>query len=102
LYYCDPRASYQKGSLERNHEFIRYFSPQGKSLDNYSQSDITRMINNINNTARDGLNGRTPFELSSLLLDKGILDFLNLEYIHPDDVILRPSVLISAIEETSK
>lgn len=94
LYYCDPRASYQKGSLERNHEFIRYFSPQGKSFDNYTQADITRMINNINNTARDGLNGRTPFELSSLLLDKCVLDFLKLEYIHPDNVTLRPSILI--------
>lgn len=93
MYYCDPRASYQKGGLERNHEFIRYFSPQGKSLDDYTQFNINRMINNINNTARDGLNGRTPYELASLLMDKCVLEYLNLYKIEPDDVSLRPTVL---------
>lgn len=93
VYYCDPRASYQKGGLERNHEFIRYFSPQGKSLDDYTQYDITRMINNINSTARDGLNGRTPFELATLLMDKCVMEYLKLYRIDPDDVFLRPSVL---------
>lgn len=93
MYYCDPRASYQKGELERNHEFIRYFSPQGKALDDYTQFDITRMINHINNTARDGLNGRTPFELASLLMDKCVIEYLKLYKIDPDDVTLRPSVL---------
>lgn len=93
VYYCDPRASYQKGGLERNHEFIRYFSPQGKSLDDYTQFNINRMINNINNTARDGLNGRTPYELASLLMDKCVLEYLNLYKIEPDDVSLRPTVL---------
>ena len=93
VYYCDPRASYQKGGLERNHEFIRYFSPQGKPLDAYTQYDITRMINNINSTARDGLNGRTLFELASLLMDKCVMEYLKLYKIDPDDVTLRPSVL---------
>jgi IS30 family transposase len=23
IFYCDPNASYQKGALEKNHEFIR-------------------------------------------------------------------------------
>jgi IS30 family transposase len=24
VYYCNPNASYEKGALEKNHEFIRY------------------------------------------------------------------------------
>ncbi|HZK71873.1 MAG TPA: IS30 family transposase, partial [Clostridia bacterium] len=65
IYYCDPYSSYQKGRLEKNHEFIRYIVPKGKSFDGFIQADITMMINHINSTARDSLNGRTPFELSS-------------------------------------
>ena len=32
LYYCDQMASWQKGCIEKNHEFIRYAVPKGKSL----------------------------------------------------------------------
>lgn len=100
LYYCDPRASYQKGALEKNHEFIRYFASQGTSFDSLTQEDVTKMINHINSTARDGLNGHNPFELASLLLDKFVINQLNLEAIHPDEVTLKPSLLFQSL--TSK
>ena len=32
IFYCNPRASYQKGMIEKNHEFIRYVFPKGSSL----------------------------------------------------------------------
>jgi IS30 family transposase len=95
LYYCDPRASFQKGGLEKNHEFIRYFAPQGTAFDNLTQTDITRMINHINNTARDGLNGKTPFKLASVLLDQSVIDYLELQYITPDEVTLKPALLFN-------
>ena len=41
LYYCDPMASWQKGCIEKNHEFIRYAVPKGKSLNPYTQEDMT-------------------------------------------------------------
>lgn len=93
IYYCDPNASYQKGSLEKNHEYIRYVIPKGKSFNDYNQNDITLMINHINSTARDSLNGRTPFELASLLLDHCVLETLGLKKIEHDDVHLKPSLL---------
>lgn len=93
IYYCDPNASYQKGSLEKNHAYIRYIVPKGKPFDVYNQEDITRMINHINSTARDSLNGRTPFELASLLLDHCVLETLDLKKIEHDDICLKPSLL---------
>ena len=33
-------ASWQKGCIEKNHEFIRYAVPKGKSLNPYTQEDI--------------------------------------------------------------
>ena len=93
IYYCDPYASYQKGRLEKNHEFIRYVVPKGKSFDGYIQEDITLMINHINSTARDSLNGRTPFELASLLLDKTAIETMALTEIKHNMVHLKPKLL---------
>lgn len=28
VFYCDPSASWQKGGIEKNHEFIRYVLPK--------------------------------------------------------------------------
>lgn len=62
-------ASYQKPHVEKNHEYIRYIIPKGKSFDNRTQKDITLMINHVNSTARASLNGSTPLKLAQLLLD---------------------------------
>lgn len=93
IYYCDPNASYQKGSLEKNHEYIRYVIPKGKSFNGFTQEDITLLIDHINSTARDSLNGRTPFELASLLLDHYVIETLGLKKIEHDDICLKPSLL---------
>ena len=39
IYYCNPNSSWQKGMIEKNHEYIRYVIPKGQSLDLYSQAD---------------------------------------------------------------
>lgn len=63
-------VSNQKGRLEKNHEYIRYVIPKGHSMYRYTQEDINLMTSHINSTARDSLNGSTPFDLATLLLDK--------------------------------
>lgn len=93
LFYCDPLASWQKAKLEKNHEYIRKVIPQGISLEEYTQKDITLMINHINSTVRASLNGRNPFELAQLLLDKELLDVLHLKTVEADKIILKPSLL---------
>lgn len=50
VFYCDPSASFQKCSAERNHEFIHMFIPKGTPLDNYTQKDISLMMDHINST----------------------------------------------------
>jgi len=44
VYYCDPQQSQQKGALERNHEFIRYISPKGVSMDSNTQRDVVKVF----------------------------------------------------------
>ena len=50
VFYCDPMASWQKAEIEKNHEYIRYVIPKGKSLDGYTDDDITLLMNHINST----------------------------------------------------
>ena len=63
LFYCDPSAPFQKGSAERNHEFIRSFIPKGKDIGRYTQTDITLMMNHINSYARESLGDKCPYEV---------------------------------------
>lgn len=93
VFYCDPYCSWQKGKLERNHEFIRYVLPKGQTFDNLTQKDITLLMNHINNYPRKELNERSPYELAKLLIDEKILEALKYHRIAPDDVILKPWLL---------
>lgn len=87
VFYCDPRRSDQKGSCEKNHEFIRCFVPQGKPFDGLSQENITDMMNNINSVKRKELGGKSPFDCLSKKL-KRILKKLGYTEVAPDEVIL--------------
>ena len=58
-----------------------------------TQEDITLCINHINSTVRGSLNGRTPFELASLLLDEKLFKLLHLKPVEPDSVLLKPALL---------
>ena len=93
VYYCDPYISNQKGRLEKNHEFIRYVIPKGRSMFRYTQEDINLLASHINSTSRDGLNGQTPYDLAQLLLDKRIPALTGIVRIAPDDVQLKPALL---------
>lgn len=88
VFYCDPNASYQKGRLEKNHEFIRYVLPKGKSFDFLTQSKVTDLMNHINSVSRKRLNDVTPFSLGEILLDDAFLNALSLKQIPADEVKL--------------
>lgn len=93
VFYCDPSNSNQKSRLERNHEYIRYIIPKGRSMRNLTEDNVNLMMNHINSVSRDYLNGHSPAELSQLLLNRKVLDALNINIIHPDDVKLHPTLL---------
>lgn len=94
LYYCDPMASWQKGCIEKNHEFIRYAIPKGKSLNAYTQEDMTLLMNHINSVKRPLLGNKSPYEL----VEEDEEDFhelmklLKMHLIPPDEVHLMPDL----------
>jgi IS30 family transposase len=93
IFFCDPYSSWQKGMLEKNHEYIRYVLPQGESFDGLTDDDVLLLTNHINNTARDSLNGCTPYQLSRMLLNNDLHNQYGLKTIAPDDVTLIPSLI---------
>nr|WP_330408031.1 IS30 family transposase [Vallitalea guaymasensis] len=93
IYYCDPYSSWQKGMIEKNHEYIRLVLPKGQSFEELTKEQVTLLQNHINSEARDSLNGCSPYQLSQLLLDKKLHQHLNLKEILPDDVHLKPELL---------
>lgn len=93
VFYCDPQASWQKGHIEKNHEFIRYVLPRGKSFNPYTQDDITLLVNHINSTRRLKLNGKTPYEAAQGDAFQCLKDALGLYEIPADEVNLKPALL---------
>ena len=93
VFYCDPMASWQKPHIEKVHEFIRYVVPKGHPFDPYVQTDLTLLANHINSYARDSLNGKCPYVAAKDFLGKKLLDSLELTYVSPDEVLLKPALL---------
>jgi IS30 family transposase len=94
IYYCDPMASWQKPHIEKNHEFIRYVIPRGKSLNPYTQEDMTLLMNHINSTRRPGLGNKAPYELINEDDEDmwALFSLLKMDLIPPDEVHLMPDL----------
>jgi IS30 family transposase len=93
IFYCDPHASWQKPSVELNHEFIRKILPKGVSMNALSQSDIDLMMSNINSYSREKLNDKSPLDLFNFLYGEGLAEKLGQTKIPPDEILLKPSLL---------
>ena len=88
-------ASWQKPHIEKNHEYIRYVLPRGKSFDPYTQEDITLLMNHINSTRRPSLGNKAPYELITEEDEdmKTLFSFMKMDLIPPDEVHLMPDLL---------
>lgn len=62
-YFCDPYSSWQKGGVENAIHMIRRFIPKGVDIGKYSDEDIEKVINILNNKPRKSLHYKTPHEV---------------------------------------
>jgi len=93
LFYCDPCASWQKGRVERNHEFLRFVLPKGSSFDGLTQAHINTVLSHINSYSRPALNDKAPFDLFAFTYGVDLLTQLGLQRIPADRIVLKPSLL---------
>lgn len=93
VFYCDPMASHQKASCEKNHTMIRRVLPKGTSFEGLTQYDVSTVASAVNNYPRRSLGGKTPLQAASRLLPKDLLGELGIVRMRPDEVVLKPSLL---------
>ena len=93
VYFTNPYRSTDKAECERNHEFIRYIIPKGKTLDNLSQEDINLMFSHINSYIRESNQNKTPFELVKERFGSEFLELIGIKHVEPNDVVLKPKLL---------
>lgn len=89
VFYCQPYSSWQKGCIEKNHEFIRKVFPKGTSFDDMSFDTIKKLENTINNIPRKKFDGKSPYELTKELYPE-LIKKLKYYYIKSDDINLNP------------
>lgn len=94
VFYCEPYSSWQKGGLERNHQFIRYIIQKGITFDNLNQKKVIKMMNHINNVSRKSLNYHSPYQLFTETHGKDISNKLHLYHIKKDEVNLNYKIII--------
>lgn len=98
IFYCDPMASGQKGSLENNHKEIRYICPKEndlKELGLNSQEKANLMVSHINSQSKEHLKGKSPLEIMEFMnpaLYQKFKDY-GIEKIDKDNIILKPYLL---------
>ena len=93
LFYCDPNCSWQKGCIEKNHEYIRYILPKGTSFAGITQENANLLASHINSVPRLSLNNRSPYEAALGFIGKDNMDKLKIQPIPNDDIDLSPKLL---------
>ena len=98
IFYCDPMASGQKGSLENNHKEIRYICPKENDLKDLglnSQEKANLIVSHINSQSKEHLKGKSPLEVMEFMnpaLYQIFKDF-GIERINKDNIVLKPYLL---------
>lgn len=98
IFYCDPMASGQKGSLENNHKEIRYICPKENDLKDLglnSQEKANLIVSHINSQSKEHLKGKSPLEVMEFInpaLYQKFKDF-GIERINKDNIVLKPYLL---------
>ena len=61
-FFCDPRAPWQRGTIENTNGIIRRDMPGKTDISNYTLNDIDELTWTINSTPRKCLGFKTPAE----------------------------------------
>jgi len=93
VFYTNPYRSTDKAECERNHEFVRYVIPKGKSLDGLNQTQVDALFSHINAYFRKSKNEKTPFDLANRAFGSGFMKLIGISRVPAKDVCLNASLL---------
>lgn len=98
IYFCDPMQSCQKGSLEVNHEQLRYIVPKETDLRAIGlncQDALNLTMSHIASAPVESLDGKSPVEFTRFMAPRlwKKLQAFGICEIKKDDIILKPYLL---------
>ena len=98
VFFCDPMRSNQKGSLENNHEELRYILPKEHDLYGLglnSQNDMNLVTSHVNSFRKSMLKGKSPIELMRFFKPELWNAFMafGISEISQNQIVLKPSLL---------
>ena len=71
----------------------------GVDFEQYSQNDITLMMNHINSYSRESLGNKSPYEVFRFLYGDNLLNLLGCTTIPAEQIILKPSIFKKEVSE---
>ena len=83
----------QKGGLEQAHTMLRDILPKGTSFEFLTQWDVNLIVNHMNSTPRESLDGKTPYQVAAKKYGEDRLKAFQLKSIAPDEVTLTPKLI---------
>lgn len=98
VFYCDPMQSGQKGSLENNHERLRYICPKEtdlRAIGLTGQDKLNLALSHINSASVESLAGKSPIEYTKFMFPElwEKLHSFGICEIPGNDIILKPYLL---------
>ena len=103
IFYCDAMASGQKGTLEQEHETLRYFLPKNTERKKYdfrmmglvNQDKANLIVSHIDSYPVESLGGRTPIETTKFFWPHfwEKMQQYGIKEIEKDKVVMNSSVL---------
>lgn len=98
VFYCDPMQSGQKGSLENNHERLRYICPKEtdlRAIGLTGQDKLNLALSHINSASVESLAGKSPIEYTKFMYPElwEKLHVFGLFEVPREDIILKPYLL---------
>lgn len=88
LFYCEPYSAWQKGAIEKNHQYIRSVLPKGTSFSGLTQEDCFLLASHINSIPRESLNNRSPYEAAKGFLGESAIQAFGIKEIPFDEIDL--------------
>ena len=68
IYFCDRASPWQRATNENTNGLLRQYFPKSADLGKYSQSDLARVQQELNQRPHRALGNKTPAELFQALL----------------------------------